>query len=392
MPEAIAPSGTVHWIGTGLSTGAGLRVLIDRASRVLLWARTTEKARACLDRVARPGAAEARPFDPAAVAGELRSGDVVVCMLPATEHAGLLRLCVERLAHFACSSYVSEPILAGAAGAEDAGVVVLTEAGLDPGIDHLFAQLLVDEARVALAGAPATVEITSYCGGIPAAPNDFRYRFSWAPRSVLTALNASARYLRDGTVSVVERPWEATGPYLLDGEEFEVYPNRDSLAYVARYGVPESWRMHTFVRGTLRLSGWQRAWAGVFAELRAGDPGRIAALADDLARRYPMTEADRDRVVLAVALSARHEGGRWYGQYLLDQVGDAAESAMARCVSTALACGVLDILAQRMPPGLRQAAGRAETARRWLAFLAANGVPSRLTVVGENTTIKEADA
>jgi len=385
MSVALAPSGTVHWIGTGLSTGSGLGVLAGAAPRLLMWARTTDKASRCLDRLGLSGRAEVRAYDPATLAAELHPGDVVVSMLPPAEHATVLRLCTGRRAHFACSSYVSDALLAQAPAAEQAGLVVLTEAGLDPGIDHLFADVLVDRAYEAVGDAPATAQFTSYCGGIPAVPNEFRYRFSWAPRGVLTALLAPARYVDQGEVRVVDRPWEATRPHVLDGEAFEVYPNRDSIPFVTQYGVPRSWRLDTFVRGTLRLDGWRQAWEDVFAELRGGDLDRIVALADELAARHPTTEADRDRVVLAVALQVRSDergddgSAAWSGEYLLDAVGDEAQSAMARCVSLPLAFGVTEILAGRLPAGLRQAAGGAADARRWLDFLRDNGVPFRFT-------------
>ncbi|MFL6141476.1 MAG: saccharopine dehydrogenase family protein [Labedaea sp.] len=372
---------TVHWIGTGLSTGAsGLRVLAERSERVLLWGRTAERAANCLARLGLPGRLGTRAYDISALAEELRAGDVVVSMLPATEHVGLVRLCIEQRAHFACTSYVSADIAAESDAAERAGVVVLTESGLDPGIDHLFADRLVAKARELVGDGAVTAEFTSYCGGIPAVPNEFRYRFSWAPRGVLSALLAPARYIEDGTERVVTNPWEATRPHVLDGETFEVYPNRDSVPYIAQYAFPSSWRLDTFVRGTLRLDGWRAAWSEVFDELRTNDGGRITALADRLAATYPTTETDRDRVVLAVALRLHHDGELiWAGEYLLDAVGDASESAMARCVSLPLSFGVTEILDGRMPAGLRHAAQDADTARRWLAFLTGSSIPCRFS-------------
>jgi len=370
---------TVHWIGTGLSTGSGLRVLLERAPRVLLWGRTTERAGQCLTRLGLAGRIDTRAYDPATLAAEVRPGDVVVSMLPATEHPGLVRLCASAGAHFACTSYVSDAILAEVPAAVDAGVTVLTEAGLDPGIDHLFADDLVARALAAVGDTPAVAEFTSYCGGIPAVPNDFRYRFSWAPRGVLTALRAPARYVDGGVQTVADPPWEATRPHVLDGETFEVYPNRDSVPFLTQYAFPASWRVETFVRGTLRLDGWRDAWADVFTRLRTGSDDDLTSMAADLAARYPTTDADRDRVILAVALRVRGDSGAaWSGQYLLDLTGDATESAMARCVSLPLANGVLEILDGRTPPGLRRAAEGADDARRWLEFLRTNGIPFRL--------------
>ncbi|MCX4903899.1 saccharopine dehydrogenase family protein [Streptomyces sp. NBC_00878] len=390
QPIGVPASGTVHWIGAGLSTGSGLAALCDAADRVRLWHRTEERAAQSLETLGLTGRADPRAYTLESLTAELASGDVVVSMLPAPEHAGLLAACVRRGAHFACSSYVSEAVLDQVPAATAAGVVVLTEAGLDPGIDHLFAHSLIARAREEIgADTAAEVSLTSYCGGIPAVPNDFRYRFSWAPAGVLNALRSPARYIEDGAETTALRPWEATRPHVVDGEPFEVYPNRDSLPFIDQYGLPQAWKPQTFIRGTLRLDGWLDAWQPVFEELRQGDDRRITALAQELAARYPTTDADRDRVVLAVSLDVRAGSDRtdgtdriWSGRYLLDLEGDAEESAMARCVSRTLALGVRRILGDDLPPGLNRAAETAERSEEWLAELAGDGIEFTLRTEG----------
>jgi saccharopine dehydrogenase-like NADP-dependent oxidoreductase len=383
MPERIPASGTVHWVGTGLSTGAGLAVLAERADQVHLWGRTVAQADACAERLQLTGRVSTHGLTERAepsLGEQVAAGDVVVSMLPATEHLQLLRLCIDKGAHFACSSYASEPMLGEAALAEKSGIVVLTEAGLDPGLDHVLAHLLIGQGREELGERAEDVRFTSYCGGIPAEPNEFRYRFSWAPRGVLTALLAPSRYLEDGETKQGERAWLTVSELDIDGETFEVYPNRDSMPFVAQYEVPSGWQLTQFVRGTLRLAGWRDAWQPIFQQLPTANDSQLDALAADLAARYPTTEADADRVVLAVELTAQgHDGQRWSGQYLLDLTGDASGSAMARTVSLPLAFGVLEILAGTTPAGLHRAAQSAAEARRWLEFLAEHGVEIRST-------------
>ncbi|MGW0823254.1 saccharopine dehydrogenase family protein [Streptomyces sp. NPDC002845] len=376
MTEVVPASGTVHWVGAGLSTGSGLAALCDTAGRVRLWHRTEERAARSLAARGLAGRAEPRAYTLPALAAELAPGDVVVSMLPAPEHASLLGACVEARAHFTCSSYVSDAVLELVPAARAAGLVVLTEAGLDPGIDHLFAHSLIARAERAIGPeTAASYSLTSYCGGIPAVPNDFKYRFSWAPAGVLNALRSPARYIEDGAETTARRPWEATRPEVIDGETFEAYPNRDSVPFVDQYALPPAWKPRTFVRGTLRLDGWLTAWAPVFEELKRGDDQRIAALAQELAARYPTTEADRDRVVLAVSLDVHGGSGRtWSGRYLLDLVGTPEESAMARCVSRPLALGVRHILDGSLPAGLARAAQTAERSEQWLRELAEDGV------------------
>ncbi|PYC71895.1 saccharopine dehydrogenase [Streptomyces tateyamensis] len=368
---------TVHWIGTGLSTGrSGLELLLDHGARLVLWGRTAEKAEQCLAERGLAGRAAARALDEQALAAELAPGDVLVSMLPAAHHTALLRLALECGAHFACSSYVSPELAELAATAKQS--VVLTEAGLDPGIDHLMAHRLVELGRAAAGDAVATADFTSYCGGLPAEPNEFRYRFSWAPLGVLNALRSPARYLRDWQLHTATRPWQATTDYPVGAERFEVYPNRDSLPFAEQYGFPYHWRKRSFVRGTLRPAGWRAAWAEVFATVETGDDERIAALAAELAQRHPMREQDRDRVVLAVALDLDWVEGAWSGSCLLDLYGDERESAMARLVSLPLAFGITRILDGALAPGLNRAAESAQEAERWLDFLAGRGLTTEL--------------
>ncbi|HEV7654322.1 MAG TPA: saccharopine dehydrogenase C-terminal domain-containing protein [Mycobacteriales bacterium] len=371
---SVPPTGRVHWVGTGMSTGSGLG-LVCAGAETVLWGRTEDKARNRLATLGLAGRAATRAFTADALAAKLAEGDLVVSMLPPAEHPDLLRLAIGRDAHFACSSYLS-PGIAGQAGAAAArGLVVLTEIGLDPGIDHLLAHRLVRAARQAAGDEPATVRFTSYCGSNPAVPNDFRYRFSWAPRGVLTALLTPARGIQGGQVVAVDRAWEAVRPVTVAGEPFEVYPNRDSIPYVEAYGMPETWTLETFTRGTMRLDGWSTAWQGLFGELAGADDQRLTELAAGLAERYPTSASDRDRVVMSVKLEIRWSGDRsWTGEYVLDAEGTDAEAATPRLVSVPLACGILEIVAGRVAPGLHRAAADPESVERWLARLAEQGI------------------
>lgn len=374
----VQPTGTVHWVGTGLSTGRTGLDLLGRQADVVLWGRTRDRARARLEALAPRAAVGVRGLDRDDLATALRPGDVLVSMLPAGHHPGLLRTALKAGAHFVCTSYTSPEIEELSQEAPARRVTVLTEAGLDPGIDHLMTDLLVARARTAVGDHADRVSLASYCGGIPAEPNDFRYRFSWAPLGVLTALTAPARYVRDGAVREVERPWEDTRELVLDDEVFEVYPNRDSVGFIGQYGFPEGWRTDSFVRGTLRPQGWRAAWKDVFDTVASGDRDRLAALADELAARYPTTSADRDRVVLSVGLEVERGGRLWSGGYRLDVTGDDTDTAMARCVSATAACGVERVLAGALPAGLQRAAAGAEEAAHWLDRLAGAGLTCTL--------------
>jgi saccharopine dehydrogenase (NADP+, L-glutamate forming) len=84
--------------------------------------------------------------------------------------------------------------------AKEAGITVLNEIGLDPGIDHLYAVKMIDEIHAKHA---KLLSFLSYCGGLPAPENSgnpLGYKFSWSSRGVLLALRNSAKYWKDGNV------------------------------------------------------------------------------------------------------------------------------------------------------------------------------------------------
>ena len=298
---------TVHWLGTGLSTVPGIRRLAVGSLPLVLWNRTVEKAEAAIAGL--DTRAVARRFDVDEVSADVQAGDVLVSMLPGNWHPVIARLALEKGAHFVSSSYISDEMQALDSAAREAGLALVNEVGLDPGIDHLMAHSLVDQYRNSdQFSAENRVRFRSYCGGFPKIPNDFRYKFSWSPLGVLKALKSPSRSIRDGDVIDTARPWDALSNYaakLPDGEEtFQAYPNRDALPFMSAYQFDPEWQVDEFVRGTLRLDGWSDAWADIFAEIEtlqgeAGDQ-RLQEMSDDLWRTQSYDEGEPDRVVLCV--------------------------------------------------------------------------------------------
>lgn len=367
---------TIHWCGTGLSSIPGLRRLIAAGHPVTVWNRTVERARAEVGDIC----ADIRPYADEALAAALAPGDIAVSMLPADRHVGIARACLAAGAHFVSSSYIAPEMRALDGAFREAGLVSLNEVGLDPGIDHLMAHDLVADYRASPAyHADNALSFTSYCGGIPKVPNAFRYKFSWAPAGVLKALRSPSRSIRHFADLTVRRPWEAITHYdapLPVPETFEVYPNRDSLPFMAEYRFDPAWRVKDFVRGTIRLLGWAEAWAGVFAEIEALEgaapeaaEARIQALAAELLRDNAYAGPDDpDRVVLFVSLKAEREGAPVYHRtWALDAWGDARGSAMGRLVSGPVALAVEAVMAREVPAGVHPAPHDPRLVGRWLA-------------------------
>jgi saccharopine dehydrogenase (NADP+, L-glutamate forming)/spermidine synthase len=186
----------------------------------------------------------------------LLDAELVVSLVPYSMHARVARFAVQHGVHMITASYVQPEIQALDAEARRAGVTVLNELGLDPGLDHLSAMHLIDRIR----SRGGRVESFSSCtGGLPApeaADNPWRYKFSWSPRGALLAGRNAATYLEDGSEVRIsgERLFEHGRPYEVEGlGSMEMYPNRDSTRYVALYGIEG---VRTMLRGTLRYPGW----------------------------------------------------------------------------------------------------------------------------------------
>lgn len=358
---------TIHWCGTGLSAVPGLRRLIENGHPVTVWNRTEAKARDAVGDLTD----DIRIFDKEALAKALAPGDVIVSMLPGDWHVPLAELALDKGAQFVSSSYISPEMRALDGRAKQADARLINEVGLDPGIDHLMAHWLVADYRAAPGfDAGNALSFTSYCGGVPKIPNAFRYKFSWAPVGVLKALRSPSRSIQAFTELNVNRPWDAISRYdapLPTPESFEVYPNRDSLPFMADYGFDESWQVKTFVRGTLRLNGWAEAWADIFAEAGTATDARLQELADKLLAENAYGEDEPDRVVLCVALKAEKDGTPVYHKtYVMDAWGDARGSAMARLVSIPVSLAVEAVLAREIPAGVSAAPANPKLVDRWM--------------------------
>ncbi|WP_426059922.1 saccharopine dehydrogenase family protein [Hymenobacter sp. B1770] len=208
--------------------------------------------------------ARAVPFDleNAVLLEELvAQADVVISMLPAMLHPVVARVCVRHGRHLATASYVSPEISALHDEAVAAGVTLLMECGLDPGLDHMSAMRAIEHIR--RRGGRIT-SFKSYCGGLlaPAAEGDnpWKYKFTWNPRNVVLAGQSTAKYLENGNSRFIpyQQLFARTETLALPGYgDFEGYANRDSLSYRAPYGLDD---IPTILRGTLRRPGYCAAW------------------------------------------------------------------------------------------------------------------------------------
>ncbi|KAF8730179.1 hypothetical protein HU200_017151 [Digitaria exilis] len=190
--------------------------------------------------------------------------EVVVSLLPTSFHAAIARVCIEFKKHMVTASYVDESMSNLSQAAKAAGVTILCEMGLDPGIDHLMSMKMIDEAHARKGKVKA---FTSFCGGLPspaAANNPLAYKFSWNPAGAVRSGKNPAVYKFLGeTIHVDGSNLYESAKRLrlpeLPAFALEHLPNRNSLIYGDLYGISNE--ASTVYRATLRYEGFSEIMA-----------------------------------------------------------------------------------------------------------------------------------
>ena len=243
-------------LGAGLVARPLVRYLLEKGYQVTVASRTASKAEAMIAGHPAGKALALNVQDETVLAQLIRDCDLVVSLVPYTFHPVVARHCIANRKHMVTTSYVSAAMQEQNSAAQEAGVTILNEIGVDPGIDHMSAMRIIDNVR---ARGGRIISFRSYCGGLPAPEandNPFGYKFSWAPRGVLLACRNSATYLMDGFKVEVPSHHLFRDMHVLSVPglgEFEAYPNRDSMSYIDVYGLQG---IQTIYRGTLRNMGW----------------------------------------------------------------------------------------------------------------------------------------
>jgi saccharopine dehydrogenase (NADP+, L-glutamate forming)/spermidine synthase len=244
-------------LGAGLVAKPLVRYLLDQPDfEVEVASRTVSKAIKLIDNHPNGTAKELNLKNEEGLRDEVANADLVISMVPYAFHPKVAKYCIDFRKHMVTTSYVSEIMQNLDAEAKKAGIIILNEIGLDPGIDHMEAMRIIHEVKEK--GGEIT-SFTSYCGGLPAPEantNPFGYKFSWSPIGVLLAGKNSAQYQEDGQkVSIPsENLFEDFKIIPIEGlGDFEGYPNRNSLPYIELYKIGST---RTMFRGTLRNLGW----------------------------------------------------------------------------------------------------------------------------------------
>lgn len=256
-------------LGAGRSSSSLIRHLLQNASSEGFTVRIGDLDLALAEKKAE-GHACASTFaldagNPEARRKEIEAADLVISMLPAFLHPDVARDAIATRTPLITPSYLSPEIAGMDAAAKAAGIPILNELGLDPGIDHLSAMEVIDELR---SNGATLTGFESYTGGLVAPESDdnpWHYKFTWNPRNVVLAgQGGSATFKENGRIRVLppHRLFKEVTQIDVPGAgRFEGYANRDSLAYEQIYGIQG---IDTLVRGTLRGDGFCGGWDAVF--------------------------------------------------------------------------------------------------------------------------------
>lgn len=187
----------------------------------------------------------------------VEQSDLVVSLLPYSLHPMIAKMCISGKTNMITASYLSDELKDLDQAARDAGITVMNEVGLDPGIDHLLAKQVIDEVA---AGDGKITKFVSYCCGLPTpefADNPLGYKFGWNPVGAFAITMNGARWKENNQVlraepgQLMDYAKDVEG--FLRGFSLEAFPNRDSIEYQDLYNLPDA---KTVIRGSMRYRGF----------------------------------------------------------------------------------------------------------------------------------------
>ena len=243
-------------LGAGFVAGPLVKYLTYKEHQITVASQFIEEAQAIANDYPEISISELNVTDADSLGALVAKHDIAISFVPFQFHPNVAEQCIKHSKHMISASYETEEMKALHQQAVDCGIIILNEIGLDPGIDHLSAMQIIDEIHQK---GGQIDSFASWCGGLPAPEsndNPLGYKFSWAPRNVLTALLSEATFLKDGEVITVpadELLFNISDDDISDELKLEGYLNRESVNYRNIYGIGEA---KNILRGTLRYKGF----------------------------------------------------------------------------------------------------------------------------------------
>jgi saccharopine dehydrogenase-like NADP-dependent oxidoreductase len=364
-------------IGLGMQGQAALHDLAGRAefSRIVV-----ADSRPDLDELVarypreKVTAVHANAADPAYISTLMRDADLVVEALPAALAFSTGELAAHCGVPLVSSMYYNPE---GSADrrksitdldrlAKQKGVAILTEFGMDPGLDLLMAAKAVSEFDEVHA-------FHTYGAGLPAGQarnNPLQYKFSWSPVGVMRAYQRPSTVIRDGEALEIPSAdiFEPRNCHTIEtpelGTPLECFANGDAVHYADLLGIRASLRESG--RYTARYPGHCAFWNTVAKSgLLRTEPVAVsdtaissaeffaAALAIQPQFHYSASDSDLSLILVNVRGLCRGRSKRVVYQLLDYRDFATGLTAMQRTVGFTLSRGAQLIAAGRLAkPGV----------------------------------------
>lgn len=242
--------------------------------------------------------------------------DIVISMLPPELGYPSARAALDAGLPYVSSNYPGQ-VTELDAKAQQKGVTILPEMGMDPGIDLLLGRMAVD-------ALDEVHGLYSYGAGIPehacADANPLRYKITWTLEGVLKAYMRPARYLKNGETHEIPsgQIFRERNIHILEVDNMgpvEAYYNGDAVRYIEIFGLGKSVR--DMGRFAFRWPGHCRFWSamsdlGFLDEQPTGNetvsPRRF--LVDHLTPRLQFEPNERDMVIVRIEAWGLKDGGK----------------------------------------------------------------------------------
>jgi saccharopine dehydrogenase-like NADP-dependent oxidoreductase len=265
-------------IGAGLSSPVLINYLLGIAEENAWEVRVGDiSIEAARDRINNHPAGEAvylNAEDLEQTENEIKNAEIIISLLPSGMHTKLAQLCVKHSKNLITASHLNPEIKKLHAEAVEKGILIMNEAGVDPGLDHMSAMRIINKIKE---DGDKVIACECYTGGLVAPGydnNPWRYKFTWNPGSVVLAGSGGARFYHHGKFKYIPYHKIFCRSEIIDIPglgEFEMYPNGDSLSYKGEYGLTDPLNMF---RGTIRRPGFCEAW-NLLVQLGATDNSYI---------------------------------------------------------------------------------------------------------------------
>lgn len=134
-------------LGAGLVSRPMIDYLLKNNIHVEVASRTVSKAEALVEGYSNGKATQWTVDDNDKLENMVQQADVVVSLLPYAYHLQVAHACIKHKKHMVTTSYVKQEMQDLDSQAKEAGILILNEIGLDPGIDHMSAMRTIHKIR-----------------------------------------------------------------------------------------------------------------------------------------------------------------------------------------------------------------------------------------------------